>query len=43
MRPHQRVSVIIGRDRSDRRHTDDRARGRPPDDPVAPVIADRQQ
>jgi hypothetical protein len=33
MRPHQRVSVLTGRDRS---RTNHRPRGRPPDDPIGP-------
>jgi hypothetical protein len=36
MRPHQRISVLVGRDRSDRGHADHRARGGPPDDPICP-------
>lgn len=36
IRPHQRVSVPIGRDRSDRHHADHRARSRSPDDPICP-------
>jgi hypothetical protein len=34
--PHEIVGMFVGRDRGDRRHTDYRARSRPPDDPVCP-------
>ena len=40
MRPHQRVSALIGRDRS---HTNHRPRGRPLMTRSAPVTAHRQQ
>jgi hypothetical protein len=44
MRPHQRARVLVGSDRSHQSpHTDDRACGRPPDDPIYPVTAHRQQ